>query len=126
MNMPTKISIASALFIISIGAVIIFRPDNKSTQTLGSVTKTLQPYTETDVAKHQSKTDCWTIINENVYDLTSYIPHHKGGDNILSACGVDGTAFFNGQQPGANGDAKRHTGSANADLAKLLIGTLAQ
>lgn len=126
MNIATKLGIGFAVLAIGFGVIVILKPNSTPAQTLGAETRTLQPYTATEVSKHKSKTDCWTIINDNVYDLTGYIPHHQGGDNILSACGVDGTAFFNGQKAGAQGDTKRHAGSANAELAKLQIGTLAQ
>ena len=46
------------------------------------------------VAEHNTKDDCWTIVTDKVYDITSYIPNHPGGAIILSACGADGTAMF--------------------------------
>lgn len=59
-------------------------------------------YTTADVAAHNSKSSCWSIINGNVYDLTSWIPKHPGGENaILQLCGTDGSAKFNGQHGGA-------------------------
>lgn len=59
-------------------------------------------YTAADVAAHNSKSSCWSIINGNVYDLTSWIPKHPGGENaILQLCGTDGSAKFNGQHGGA-------------------------
>ena len=51
-------------------------------------------YTAAQVAERNSAEDCWTIINGKVYDLTSYIPRHPGGDDILLACGTDGTSLF--------------------------------
>lgn len=83
------------------------------------------PPTREQVALHASKDDCWTIIDNVVYDLTSYIPRHQGGDNILSACGVDGTAFFKGEKAGQAGDTNNHGGAAKSDLAKLKVGELA-
>lgn len=51
-----------------------------------------------EVAKHNSWTSCWSAINGNVYDLTSWIPNHPGGEqNILVICGKDGSVAFNGQ-----------------------------
>jgi cytochrome b involved in lipid metabolism len=39
-----------------------------------------------------------------VYDLTSFIPQHPGGErNILKICGKDGTAAFMGQHGGEGG-----------------------
>ncbi len=64
---------------------------------------TLKTYTSTDVSSHNSKTSCWSIINGSVYDLSSWVPQHPGGERaILSICGVDGSASFNGQHGGSS------------------------
>lgn len=84
----------------------------------------LSSYTLQDVAARNNDKECWTIIDGSVYDITSYIPRHPGGSNILSACGVDSTVFFNGQEAGRNGGINNHGGSAEAQLVKLKIGTL--
>lgn len=46
---------------------------------------------------HNSKSDCWSIVNGNVYNLTSYVQKHPGGAAVIAnICGKDGTnAFFN-------------------------------
>ena len=50
---------------------------------------------------HKDATSCWTAINGKVYDVTSWINQHPGGrDAILSLCGTDGSAAFNGQHGG--------------------------
>ena len=52
----------------------------------------------TEVAGHNSRTSCWSIINGNVYDLTSWVPKHPGGEEaILKICGKDGSSKFNGK-----------------------------
>lgn len=77
-----------------------------------SVTKTPPPIpavkpstpsgiTLAQVAEHNSRTSCWSVINGNVYDLTSWIPNHPGGEKpILSSCGVDGSARYNQKHGG--------------------------
>jgi cytochrome b involved in lipid metabolism len=58
----------------------------------------------TEVASHASRTSCWSTINGNVYDLTSWIPKHPGGESaILGLCGKDGSRKFNGQHGGDSG-----------------------
>ena len=53
-------------------------------------------YTLADVAKNNTKTSCWTIYQDGVYNITSYISRHPGGVSAISKlCGVDGTAIFN-------------------------------
>jgi cytochrome b involved in lipid metabolism len=75
--------------------------------------------TMAQVAQHNSKASCWASISGFVYDLTSWIPNHPGGEqNILQLCGTDGTAKFNGQ----HGNDSR----AKGVLAGFKIGTLAQ
>ena len=72
-------------------------------------------YTAADVAAHGTASDCWMIINNNVYNLTALIPTHSGGPFISSRCGNDGSALFNGQS---------HSAGALNKLNSYLIGTL--
>ena len=72
-------------------------PSQQSAQ--GSVG--VQNYTMAQVAAHNSSASCWSAINGSVYDLTSFISQHPGGQAaIKSLCGVDGSAAFNGQHGG--------------------------
>lgn len=58
-------------------------------------------YTSAEVAQHSSESSCWSIVNGNVYDLTSYIPRHPGGKReILGICGRDGSFAFEDQHGG--------------------------
>jgi len=36
-----------------------------------------------EVAKHAHKQDCWIIINDIVYDATSFLEDHPGGPSII-------------------------------------------
>jgi len=36
-----------------------------------------------EVAKHSSRRSCWIVINDKVYDVTSFVPEHPGGSTIL-------------------------------------------
>jgi len=81
--------------------------------------------TAATVATHSTVSDCWTIIDGKVYDITSYIPRHPGGqENIVDACGADGTALFEGQQPASNGDQNSHNSVAEKQLEGFLLGDL--
>jgi len=74
-------------------------------------------YSLTDVAMHATASDCWAIINGGVYDLTSWIPRHPGGEGAIEGlCGKDGSAAFNAQHGGAAQQA--------AILATMKIGVL--
>ena len=58
-------------------------------------------YTMEEVAKHNSRESCWTVIRGEVYDLTNWIDKHPGGaDKILKICGKDGTDLFVRQHGG--------------------------
>ena len=54
----------------------------------------VKTFTLGEVKKHNKKNDAWTIIEKKVYDITSWIPTHPGGDVILKAIGKDGTRLF--------------------------------
>lgn len=87
------------------------QPTNPSGPTVRSFTMAL-------VAAHNSAASCYSAINGSVYDLTSFIGQHPGGQAaIKSLCGVDGSAAFNGQHGGA--------GRPASELASFKIGILA-
>ncbi len=74
-------------------------------------------YTLAQVQTHNTSTNCWTIVNNKVYNLTSYIALHPGGSSaLISICGSNGSSAFAGQ----------HSGSTNANntIASYYIGDL--
>jgi len=77
-----------------------------------------------EIAKHNSESDCWMIIDAKVYNLTSYLGMHPGGAApILPYCGKDGSQAF------ATKDQKSfkpHSDYANTLLANYYIGDLNQ
>lgn len=76
-------------------------------------------YTAATVAQHKSQSDCWTIVDGVVYDLTSFITKHPGGArSIATICGVDGTAAFSGQ----HGESEK----ANMKLNSLILGPVGE
>lgn len=53
-------------------------------------------YTTDDVSKHNKESDCWTIVNGQVLDVTKFLPDHPGGKKaILLYAGRDATEEFN-------------------------------
>lgn len=61
-------------------------------------------FTLAEVKKNNNDKNCWTIVDENVYNLTAWIKSHPGGENaILSLCGVDGTSAFKSKHAGSPG-----------------------
>jgi monoamine oxidase len=47
-----------------------------------------------EVKKHNTKKDAWTIIENKVYNISSWIPKHPGGEIIMKALGKDATQLF--------------------------------
>jgi cytochrome b involved in lipid metabolism len=70
-----------------------------------------------EVKKHDSGTSCWSIVYDNVFDLTKWITKHPGGAAVICAiCGKDGTSSFEGQH---TGQAKPANQLSNYFLGKL-------
>jgi cytochrome b involved in lipid metabolism len=53
----------------------------------------LPNFTMAQVAQHNTKDDCWIILNERVYDITCSIDRHPGGVGPVVA-GKDATDVF--------------------------------
>jgi len=69
---------------------------NKKTKKNTSMTKTnkSKEYTLEEVAKHNTKSDAWIVINGKVANITKWIPNHPGGDIIMKGVGKDATKLF--------------------------------
>lgn len=74
---------------------------SQGTTTSSSASTAIKTYALADVAGHKDAASCWSIVNGGVYDLTSWIGKHPGGDKaILGICGKDGSSAFNSQHGG--------------------------
>jgi cytochrome b involved in lipid metabolism len=82
-------------------------------------TATTAGYTAAQVAANNTSASCWSIISNNVYDLTKWITSHPGGASaITSLCGRDGTDSFYSQH--------RSSSSPLRTLASYLLGPLSK
>ncbi len=85
-------------------------------------------FTVAEIKSHNTAGDCWTVITGNVYDITNYISAHPGGDEILLACGTDGTTLFasrttdDGEEIGSG---TAHSEEAFKTLDQFYIGAVA-
>ncbi|CAM4533999.1 cytochrome b5 reductase 4 isoform X1 [Caretta caretta] len=67
----------------------------KSGKDLTGLKGRLIDVTEEELAKHSKKDDCWICIRGLVYNVTSYMEYHPGGeDELMRAAGTDGTDLF--------------------------------
>jgi len=72
-------------------------------------------FTLSQAKQHSTRKDCYLIVKNNVYNVSSYISSHPGGKrNITSRCGTEVTGIF----------AQIHSNRAWDLLAKYKIGTL--
>ncbi len=72
------------------------KPTPEPTVTAGPVF-----VSKAEVAKNNSRSSCWVIIDGSVYDLTKWIAQHPGGASaILNLCGGDGTQAFSSTHGG--------------------------
>ncbi|KAJ4708535.1 Cytochrome B5-like protein [Melia azedarach] len=93
-----------ALILGAILGVFFFIPrdrksgDSKRVQSNAKSNKASKIYSKAEVSLHNKRDDCWIIIKTKVYDVTSYVEEHPGGDAILDHAGDDSTEGFYGPQ----------------------------
>jgi delta8-fatty-acid desaturase len=55
----------------------------------------LPGYTMAEVAEHNTRDDCWIILDDRVYDITRFIDAHPGGVGpVVNMAGKDATDVF--------------------------------
>ncbi len=84
-----------------------YQPASNNTNTTNQSDTKVAGFTLEQISAHKDASSCWSAINGSVYDLTSWIPNHPGGEQtILSLCGIDGSAGYNGQHGNSKKPAK--------------------
>ena len=114
-------SVSSVQAVSSVSSVTVSSTAVSSVmqEAVSSTASTPSGITMAEVQVHNSKGSCYTVVDGSVYDVTSFISLHPGGEaKILKVCGRDGTSLFFGE--------REHTAEAQAELAKHKIGILAQ
>lgn len=103
--MKTKIIIG--IFCIGVlavvGGVVLFSkvkeaPAIKQMLSEPSANKT---FTVAELAQHSSEKDCLVAYQNEVFDLSWFIPQHEGGLQIVSMCGQEADSFSQ-QHPGGS------------------------
>ncbi|XP_009786222.1 cytochrome b5 [Nicotiana sylvestris] len=73
-------------------------------------------FTMEEASQHNTKDDCWVVIDGKVYDVSSYLDEHPGGDDVvLAATGKDATDEF---------EDAGHSKDARELMEKFFIGEL--
>jgi cytochrome b involved in lipid metabolism len=83
--------------------------------------------TREQVAQHGTPDDCWTIVDDDVFDITTFLGSHPGGQVITEACGIDATELFEDRErrDGSEvGSGEGHSDDAEDQLEDLQIGVL--
>ncbi|KAL5221946.1 hypothetical protein ABZP36_026659 [Zizania latifolia] len=98
------IVIISLVILLVLGALFVIpkSPNKGKAKEVNSNTNatTSRSYTKEEISAHNTRTDCWVIIKDKVYDVTPYVEEHPGGDAILNNAGDDSTEGFFGPQHG--------------------------
>ena len=55
----------------------------------------MNEYTIDEVQKHNTKDNCWIVIDNDVYNITEFLDIHPGGSSIIMQLGGDDvTEYF--------------------------------
>lgn len=98
---------------------------NISTSNTNNATTTptsSKTYTTSEVAAHNTAKDCWLIIDNKVYNITSYFGQHPGGNETMTPyCGKEATKAFETKDKTR---AQNHSDRAWSMLDSYFVGEL--
>lgn len=120
-------------------AGLVFYQNNKTSQnstptnivqdTIDQINSNSIVLNMTEIAKHNTQSDCWLLINGKVYNITSYFGSHPGGSRTMSeTCGKDATDAYYTQDPNATSSQTKsaHSSKAQSLLNNYYLGDLNQ
>jgi cytochrome b involved in lipid metabolism len=117
--MKKELLISSLLGIAGLAVVLFFLINKPQINTLPTE-KPQITITAEEVQAHAIPTDCWVIVENKAYDVTSLIDTHSGGaGTIIPNCGGDATGAFatkNRNEP--------HSEMAKEDLQSMYVGDI--
>ncbi|KAJ0972947.1 hypothetical protein J5N97_020906 [Dioscorea zingiberensis] len=76
-----------------------------------------QKYSNSEISLHTSKKDCWLVIHGKVYDVTTFLEDHPGGEDVLLHASASGDATKSFEEVG-------HSSTAKSLMKGYLIGTV--
>jgi cytochrome b involved in lipid metabolism len=88
----------------------------------GPIVQPTTTLTGSEIAVHNTSSDCWIIVSGYVYNVTNFLPQHPGSASaIIPYCGGDATGGLNG----SSGSRKHnHSNYAYSLLNNYLIGAV--
>ncbi|URE33219.1 Cyt-b5 [Musa troglodytarum] len=96
-----ELIVIGMILLLLLGALFVIPRSNRKGKAQGThptaTTKTIRTYTKEEVSLHNTRTDCWIIVKDKVYNVTPYVEEHPGGDAILNNAGGDSTEGFYGK-----------------------------
>jgi len=112
-----------ALTIVLVSSGIIFSGCLPVTPQEEATVEAVKPipevsYSLDEVKLHKTKTDCWQVISNVVYDFTPYLESadHPGGNAMAKDCGTDATFRYENDP--------EHSDYAKSLLPEYAIGKL--
>lgn len=94
------------------GAAATSKPSPSESPSTKSTALTME-----QVKQNNSARSCWSVINGNVYNLTTWISSHPGGQGAITGlCGTDGSKEFSSKHGG--------NGQVMSRLSSFLLGKL--
>jgi len=131
MNKKIIISVV-VIGIIAVAAVIALNKTNRTSVTGGiesgvqnneaqsnnKTKKEANTFSIAEVSKHNTKNDCWMIIENKVYDVAGFIALGKHPPQIEMGCGKNATRLFN--EKTADDGTKIGSGKPHSESAKKL------
>lgn len=105
----------------NMSACTVSTPSPQPSPTASPISNTsTSAHTVSEIATHNTASNCWLIINNNVYDVSTYLVQHPGGISVVTPyCGKEATQAFNTQ--GGRGS---HSNTAKNLLTTFQVGTL--
>ena len=89
---------------------------SSSTSTIEQHWQQLPEYTLKEVSMHDTRSDCWLVVDDLVYNVSDMLRHHPGGDDVLlEQAGRDATIAFH---------SVGHSTDASQQMSAYLIGIL--
>eukprot|EP00241_Pyramimonas_parkeae_P010014 CAMPEP_0114242572 /NCGR_PEP_ID=MMETSP0058-20121206/10252_1 /TAXON_ID=36894 /ORGANISM="Pyramimonas parkeae, CCMP726" /LENGTH=129 /DNA_ID=CAMNT_0001355203 /DNA_START=42 /DNA_END=431 /DNA_ORIENTATION=- len=99
-----QVYVYAGIFACLVCAIAVFigrfssKPNVTAKHVLSNKPKQPKIFSKQEVSQHNSREDIWVILNNKVYDISSYVEEHPGGDAILNNAGGDNTKEFHGPQ----------------------------